>query len=492
MMKKYPLLIILIVSTIILTIPGVLLNLKVIKTSESENYGLKNTGVSSAVHEIKQITGRLYAYLTRNENTALVEGALNGEASDPDGSDTGKKVAELIKKAEAERKAGGSSGNEAAESGAEGEQSGEGQAEQGPVDYGDTESPRWQTVGDDYFLDACFIGDSRMKGFGMYSGLTTTTYAKVGLQLYKIFDDRIVDTVYGKLTVPEALASNIKFNKIYLMFGLNEMGSGNNEQFAQNYYQLIDAIKALQPQAIIYIQQIIHVSAGKQESQPVFANSAIDERNEVLRRVASDEHVYYLELNEVFTDEYGNLPEGYSFDGVHIAASSMQIWKDYLKTHAIIREISETEGPAPVSENAGFRGAVSQNEAAISQNEASVSDNAIGLLMGMKDVSPAGATLVYSQHGGTVSGSLITGQLYEIQAKGADGEWISPIPVAGDEAWTDTGLSISNDGDTEQTVNWQGVYGFLSPGHYRLKKRVIDLREPGDYDTYDVVCEFDI
>ncbi|MCR5650967.1 MAG: hypothetical protein K6F86_07290 [Lachnospiraceae bacterium] len=358
-MKKNPLLLIIIISSLIVTIPGILLNAGVIETTESYNYGFDKVASSSTIHEIKTLASGLVTRLTRNRTSALVEETLENSAKEhpelPPHTPPAKPQSEEKKPQDEVREEPSSKEDEGEEDENENEEDAGGEDEKYPPDewydpdvipVRSTANPVWQTVDDDYFLDACFIGDSRTKGFGMYSGLTTTTYAKVGLQLYKVFDDRVVETVDGKLTVPEALAIGPQFSKIYLMFGLNEMGWGNDDMFIDEYYKLIDTIKALQPGAIIYVQQVIHVSKKKMTESPTFRNDRIDERNERLREMAINEGVYYIELNEVFTDEEGNLPEGYSFDGVHMSGATMHIWKDYLKTHAITADTPIFEKPS--------------------------------------------------------------------------------------------------------------------------------------------------
>ncbi len=193
------------------------------------------------------------------------------------------------------------------------------------------------TVGDDYFIDACFAGDSRVQGLGMYSGLPAVNYGVVGVQLYKVFDKKAIKTELGKITIPEALGGPVQYGKIYLGFGLNEMGWGNEEMFAEYYYYLIDYLKAVQPDAIIYLMGVIHVTAGEEARSPLYQNNLIDVRNETIRQVAQNERVIFLDLNEVFTDENGNLPEADSFDGVHIKANAIYKWSDYLKKHAIVK-----------------------------------------------------------------------------------------------------------------------------------------------------------
>lgn len=195
-------------------------------------------------------------------------------------------------------------------------------------------SKEFTTVDDDYFEDACFIGDSRVQGLGLYSDLPATNYGVVGLSLSRVFDKKI-DTEIGKATIPEALALGRQYGKIYLKFGLNELGWGTDEQFANYYYGLIDYIKAVQPDAIIYVMGLLHVTEGEEQKSSVFTNEHINHRNEVIKEVAENEHIYYLDVNEVFTDEYGRMPSEDSFDGIHVKADAIGKWVDYLKTHAI-------------------------------------------------------------------------------------------------------------------------------------------------------------
>ena len=195
------------------------------------------------------------------------------------------------------------------------------------------------TVGDDYFEagDAAFIGDSRMQGFGLYSGLKNLNmFADKGYAIYTVFTKPVFDTLTGKVTLLQEMELNAgKYRKIYIMFGINEMGWANDEKFAQCYYQLIDMIKYYQPDAVIYVQSVLHVTKEKALAAPKFSNENVDRRNEVIKKVAEDEHVCYLDLNSVYNDEEGYLPSECTSDGVHIKADYMKVWVDYLKTHAV-------------------------------------------------------------------------------------------------------------------------------------------------------------
>lgn len=200
-------------------------------------------------------------------------------------------------------------------------------------------NPDWKLVDEDYFGDACFIGDSRELGFGMYSQLDNiTVYAEKGIQIYKAATKAFISTPEGKITIAQALEQNQgRFGKVYIMFGLNEMGWGDDETLDEYYYNLIDYIKQTQPDAVIYLQSIIHVTSAKAASNPVFSNESIDERNEHLKEIAKKEHIYYLDLNEIFTDENNGLIADSTTDGVHLKSQYILLWKEYLMAHAIVR-----------------------------------------------------------------------------------------------------------------------------------------------------------
>ena len=119
-------------------------------------------------------------------------------------------------------------------------------------------------------------------------------------------------------------------------------------------------------------------------------------------------------------------------------------------------------------------------------------DNSIGLSISVKDITPTGCTLVFFQHDGNVTGELQTGPWYELQVKNEDGDWIDNSAKDIEKGWEEIAYLINKKETTELTMNWEQYYGYLKCGHYRIAKKVMDYRAPGDYDEYDVYAEFDI
>ena len=196
--------------------------------------------------------------------------------------------------------------------------------------------PEVEEVADVYFDNAVFVGNSRTQGLMLYGGIQNAKYiADRGLSANKISDKPIkVMGFEEKLTALDALKQT-HFDKCYIMLGINELGWPDLSSFISLYGELIDNIKAINPDALIYIQSVLPVSKEKDQSNDIFTNENIDNINNMLISLAKEKSVYYLDLSSHFKDSEGYLFEGKSSDGIHFTAQACMEWASYLKTHAI-------------------------------------------------------------------------------------------------------------------------------------------------------------
>lgn len=196
---------------------------------------------------------------------------------------------------------------------------------------------KFKTVTEKYFNDALFIGDSRTVGLSEYSGWSKPTYfADVGLTIYDIFDRKIADMDGKKVTIPEAL-KNTRFGKIYIMVGINELGRGTTKTFIEEYKKVLAKIKDLQPNAIIFIEGIMEVAKEKSDTDPIFNNTNISEKNRNLAKLADNRDLFYIDVNEAVTDKSGNLPSDYTFDNIHLKAAYYKLWTGFLLKHGVVK-----------------------------------------------------------------------------------------------------------------------------------------------------------
>ncbi|MEG2871614.1 MAG: GDSL-type esterase/lipase family protein, partial [Clostridium sp.] len=127
------------------------------------------------------------------------------------------------------------------------------------------------------------------------------------------------------------------FGKIYLMIGINELGRGTADTYIAQYRTVLQTLHELQPQALIIIESILHVSSKKDAEQTYINNAAIDERNLLLATLADNSTYFYLDENPVFDGSDNSLVSDYSYDGVHLKASYIKkLWKPFLLEHGLV------------------------------------------------------------------------------------------------------------------------------------------------------------
>ena len=201
------------------------------------------------------------------------------------------------------------------------------------------------TATDEYFEDACFIGDSRTVGLSEFSGIENATFlCKSSLSIYDYDKPKI--TYEDKKTSVHDVLMEKQFGKIYLMVGINECGTGTPESFFERYRQVLENIRELQPNAIIFIQANLTVTEEKSAEEEVVTNENISARNEIISQLANQRDIFYIDVNESSLCEDGILIPDYTWDQVHIKAQYYTVWKDFLLQHAIIVErpsIGESE-----------------------------------------------------------------------------------------------------------------------------------------------------
>ena len=200
--------------------------------------------------------------------------------------------------------------------------------------------PVVKVVEDSYFDDALFIGDSRIDDMHSFSGLDNATYfAKTGMSVYRLFSDPFIhlDGVEGDLTLEEALAQR-QFGKIYLMVGINEMGTGTEERFIAAYQEAIDRILALQPNAIFYVMGILSVTRDLADTDQYITLDAIQTRNADLAALANGKNIFYIDVNQVFADADGYLDKTYADGDSHLKGKYYREWADYIRSNAVVFE----------------------------------------------------------------------------------------------------------------------------------------------------------
>lgn len=188
-----------------------------------------------------------------------------------------------------------------------------------------------------WFQDAVFIGDSRVDGLRLYSGIKGASFLNhIGMTVYDIAKDKeVIRRGEDLISVLDALREK-DHGKIYIAVGINELGYFDAEGFADTMGDLVDKLREAQPAATVYIQAIIPVNTEKcQANQQRYyvTNKAITAYNEALASMAAEKEVWLLSPPDDLLDENGETRKDLSADGVHFKKEGYIIWRDYLLTH---------------------------------------------------------------------------------------------------------------------------------------------------------------
>lgn len=194
---------------------------------------------------------------------------------------------------------------------------------------------------DSHFSDAVFIGDSRTQGLGLFYGkLALAFYAEPGLNIStastKAVVDDIVDGEVFRRTIPEMLTLHPDFGKVYISFGVNELGWDYTSVFSKAYELLIDEIRTINPAAEIYALNIFPVSDEISNQKGSYrTNENVARFNKVISDICRNKNICLLNVNEAFYDENGcnMVNNSISPDGIHLNKKGAEIVMNYLRTH---------------------------------------------------------------------------------------------------------------------------------------------------------------
>ncbi len=222
-----------------------------------------------------------------------------------------------------------------------------------PADYDYTVPvPESEKVSIGWFEDAVLIGDSRMQGLILYCGLSRlTSYTYKGLTVDSVFtrpvieweeapelpqEERIPQELWegGKVPVMEALKQT-EYNKVFIMLGINETGWTDLSYFPIAYGKFLDAIRADNPDSLIYILSVFPVTEAAEDWHPFVANHKIETLNGYLQELAAEKQVFFVDLAPAVVGEDGMLPDDSGVDGIHLNKTYCMQVLEHLYTHTV-------------------------------------------------------------------------------------------------------------------------------------------------------------
>lgn len=120
-------------------------------------------------------------------------------------------------------------------------------------------------------------------------------------------------------------------SKVFLLIGINDLRKGNDvSEIVSNTKEIIELIKENRPYSEIYLESIYPINKTDDDkiSDSVrdieFNNEKIIEVNDLLKDLAKDEKITYVDLYNKLIDDDGNLNISYTKDGLHISSEGYE------------------------------------------------------------------------------------------------------------------------------------------------------------------------
>ena len=151
----------------------------------------------------------------------------------------------------------------------------------------------------------------------------------------KTFEDEIEELDTSKVVAEKGMhldqtgdlirtAAELKPEVLFLALGLNDISGtdGDTDAFIEKYKAVLANVREQMPDAVLYINCVLPVSAQKEEEEPVYAK--IPDYNTALKAMCDEEGITFIDNTEIVKDEY------YEQDGEHMKAEYYPIWAEHM------------------------------------------------------------------------------------------------------------------------------------------------------------------
>jgi len=124
-------------------------------------------------------------------------------------------------------------------------------------------------------------------------------------------------------------------SKLFLLIGINDIGKDIPDAvIADNIRKIVMRVKAGSAATKIYVQSILPVNPDVPNfPQHYDKQQHITGTNKLIKKVAEELKIPYVNIHDLFTDQQGRLDAKYTADGLHLTATGggYQKWIAYLR-----------------------------------------------------------------------------------------------------------------------------------------------------------------
>lgn len=124
-------------------------------------------------------------------------------------------------------------------------------------------------------------------------------------------------------------------SKLFLLIGINDIGKDIPDAvIAGNIRKIIIKLQKESPSTMIYVHSILPVNPGVPGfPQHYDKQEHIVSTNKLIKKVADETNVVYIDIHDLFTDKKGQLDANFTPDGLHLTPDKggYEKWVAYLR-----------------------------------------------------------------------------------------------------------------------------------------------------------------
>lgn len=203
-----------------------------------------------------------------------------------------------------------------------------------------------EPTGDEYFVDAVFIGDSMMEYVELLGELPTANYVwNIGMspasaehKQFRVKNSNVRLNAYEQAALYQP-------KKLYIMLGSNGLPSNPSSYIVADYERLADALITHFPDALIYVIAPPPMSRERMTSDRNIPVQRYVNFAEELKALAERRHFYYIDLYHMLVDDRGYLPSKYDAgDGFHLSNRAYSMLLEQVRKQTVPYPTINSEG----------------------------------------------------------------------------------------------------------------------------------------------------
>lgn len=298
-------------------------------------------------------------------------------------------------------------------------------------------------IAQDFFKKSAFVGNSFIDGMVIYDLVDGADYfSKIGLNVKTATTE---STENGSVPVIEELNSTKVYEKIFMMFGENEVGWPNSETFVSQYKTLVKKAKQYQPEAKIYLLSITPITQEESDKEiDGTTNDNIRKFNKLIKRVAQEEDVTYCDIYSAVVNSDGALPKDAASDGIHFGNEYYKKCLIYIQEH--------------YGDGNSDNGTASENSSSSDESSSSGNSSSSGS-------SSSGSTNKSSSSGSSSSGSSSSGSTNKSSSSGSTNKSGSSSSGSSSSGSTNKSSSSGSSSSSGNTSSGSSSSGSTSSGN---------------------------